>query len=83
MSFSLTTGVKVMIKPKEKVTGEPKEGRTGHAALAGHLTAPLMSFNLAREIEQLHQEEAWPRKGWNSKTLVMQPDVRIVLIALN
>jgi quercetin dioxygenase-like cupin family protein len=42
-----------------------------------------MEFNLAEEIEQLHQEEAWLRTGRNSKTLVKQPDLRIVLVALN
>jgi quercetin dioxygenase-like cupin family protein len=59
-----------------------KEGRTGHESLAGHLTAPLMDFDLNREIAQLHEEEAWSRTGRNSKTLVKQPDFRIVLIAL-
>lgn len=72
-----------MTKAKENVTGHPKEGRTGHDALAGHLTASLMHFNLAREIEQLYQEEAWLRTGRNTKTLVKQPDFRIVLVALN
>jgi quercetin dioxygenase-like cupin family protein len=83
MSSSLTNGVKGMTKGEEKVAGQPKEGRTGHEALAGHLTAPLMNFNLSKEIEQLHQEEAWLRTGRNSKTLVKQPDFRIVLVALN
>ena len=41
-----------------------------------------MDFNLEREIAQLHEEEAWLRTGRNSKTLVKQPDFRIVLIAL-
>ena len=70
-----------MIQPQRKVSQE-KEGRTGHHALAGHLTAPLMDFNLVDEIAQLHEEEAWLRTGRNSKTLVKQPDFRIVLIAL-
>jgi quercetin dioxygenase-like cupin family protein len=70
-----------MIKPQMKVSQE-KEGRTGHESLAGHLTAPLMDFNLTEEIRQLHEEEAWGRTGRNSKTLVKQPDFRIVLIAL-
>jgi quercetin dioxygenase-like cupin family protein len=61
---------------------QEKEGRTGHQSLTGHLTAPLMDFDLRREIAQLHEEEAWPRTGRNSKTLVKQPDFRIVLIAL-
>ena len=66
---------------QQKVSYE-KEGRTGHESLAGHLTAPLMDFDLAKEIAQLHEEEAWLRTGRNSKTLVKQPDFRIVLIAL-
>jgi quercetin dioxygenase-like cupin family protein len=70
-----------MTTPQRKVSQE-KEGRSGHESLAGHLTAPLMDFNLEREIAQLHDEEAWQRTGRNSKTLVKQPDFRIVLIAL-
>lgn len=65
-----------------KMVPQEKKGRTGHESLAGHLTAPLMNFDLEREIEQLHVEEAWMRMGRNSKTLVKQPDFRIVLIAL-
>lgn len=70
-----------MSQAQIKVSQE-KEGRTGHESLAGTLTAPLMDFNLVQEIEQLHAEEAWLRTGRNSKTLVKQPDFRIVLIAL-
>ena len=70
-----------MTMPQMKVAQE-KPGRTGHESLAGHLTAPLMDFNLTEEIAQLHDEEAWLRTGRNSKTLVKQPDFRIVLIAL-
>ena len=69
-----------MTMPQQKVSQE-KEGRTGHESLAGHLTAPNMNFDLAREIALLHQEEAWLRTGRNSKTLVKQPDLRIVLMA--
>lgn len=70
-----------MTQVQRKMSQE-KEGRTGHDSLAGHLTAPLMDFNLKKEIAQLHEEEAWSRTGRNSKTLVKQPDFRIVLIAL-
>ncbi|HKA17625.1 MAG TPA: hypothetical protein VKN18_04845 [Blastocatellia bacterium] len=61
---------------------QEKEGHTGHESLAGHLAAPLMAFSLSKEVAQLHHEEAWVRTGHNSKTLVKQPDLRIVLIAL-
>ena len=71
-----------MTNDREKVSNQPKEGRTGHDSLRGRLTAPVMDFNLAKEIEQLQQEEAWPRTGRNSKTLVKQPDFRVVLVAL-
>src|SRR6185503_10488981 len=70
-----------MTTPQQKVSQE-KEGRTGHESLAGHLTAPNMNFDLAMEIAQLHKEESWLRTGRNSKTLVKQPDLRIVLMAL-
>jgi len=70
-----------MVEAQRKISQE-KEGRTGHESLAGHLTAPLMAFNLEKEITQLHEEEAWLRTGRNSKTLVKQPDFRIVLIEL-
>lgn len=70
-----------MSRFQAKVSQE-KEGRTGHESLAGHLTAPLMDFDLEREIAQLHEEQAWLRTGRNSKTLVKQPDFRIVLISL-
>jgi quercetin dioxygenase-like cupin family protein len=70
-----------MTTTQRKVSQE-KEGRTGHESLAGHLTAPLMDFNLVKELADLHGEEAWLRTGRNSKTLVKQPDFRIVLIAL-
>src|ERR1051326_2348491 len=70
-----------MTMPQRKVAQE-KQGRTGHDSLAGYLTAPLMDFNLPQEIAQLHAEEAWLRTGRNSKTLVKQPDFRIVLMAL-
>lgn len=69
-----------MIVRQQNVNQE-KEGRTGHDALAGHLTAQLMDFNLPREMAQLREEEAWLRTGRNSKTLVKQPDFRIVLMA--
>ena len=61
---------------------QEKEGRTGHDSLAGHLTAPFMNFDVITEIAQLHKEEVWTRTGRNSKTLVKQPDFRIVLMAL-
>jgi len=70
-----------MSQGRNKIPQE-KEGRTGHESLEGYLTAPLMDFNLEQEIQQLHEEEAWLRTGRNSKTLVKQPDFRIVLIAL-
>jgi quercetin dioxygenase-like cupin family protein len=66
----------------ERKTSQAKEGRTGHESLAGHLAAPLMNFDLTKEVKMLHQEETWQRTGRNSKTLVKHPDFRIVLIAL-
>ncbi|HEX5416672.1 MAG TPA: AraC family ligand binding domain-containing protein, partial [Chloroflexota bacterium] len=39
-------------------------------------------FDLAAEIAQLHREEAWRRGDHNAITLVKEPDLRLVLVAL-
>ncbi len=70
-----------MMQAQTEISQE-KKGRTGNESLASFMTAPLMDFNLAKEIAQLHAEEAWRRTGRNSKTLVAQPYFRIELIAL-
>ena len=47
------------------------------------LAQPLLQFDLAAEIEHLQQEDSWQwRTGRSSKTLVKQPDFRIVLVAM-
>jgi len=38
-----------MTAPQTKISKE-KEGRTGHESLAGWLNAPLMDFDLVKEI---------------------------------
>jgi len=43
--------------------------------------APHLEFDLASELERLHQHPEW-QKGHNSKTLVKYDNLRIVLIAL-
>jgi quercetin dioxygenase-like cupin family protein len=40
------------------------------------------SPSTSREVAQLHQEAAWLHGGRNAKTLVKEPDFRIVLVAL-
>ncbi len=45
------------------------------------MTAPMLAFDLAGETAQLHTEQSWQR-GHSAKTLVKEPDFRIVLIAL-
>lgn len=45
------------------------------------MAAPYLEFDLARELEQLHDEPEW-RTGQNGKTLVKYDDLRIVLTAL-
>ena len=55
----------------------------GHESIDGTLTGPVLPFNLASELDQLHRDEAWLHPtGRSSKTLVKYPDLRIVLIAM-
>lgn len=46
------------------------------------LTAPLLTFNLGKEIERLRGEEHWLKDGRISETLVKYSDFRIVLILM-
>ena len=46
------------------------------------LAGPLLAFDLTHEVAQLHEQAAWQHSGRNAKTLVKEPDFRIVLIAL-
>ncbi len=46
---------------------------------AQRLVAPVLTFDLASEASQLRAEEAWRRGSHNAKTLVKEPDFRVVL----
>ncbi len=46
------------------------------------LAAPILTFDLSREIEQLRKEEAWRLTDHNAKTLLKGPDLRIILVAM-
>jgi len=64
-------------KQAEVLTGlKVQEGSTNR------LTGPLLTFDLAAEIEQLHREEHWQKDGRISKTLVKYSDFRIVLVLM-
>jgi len=42
----------------------------------------VVPFDLAAEVERLHLEETWRQGTHTAKTLVKEPDLRIVVIAL-
>ena len=47
------------------------------------LAQPLLQFDLAAEIERLHRDDSWQRgTGRSSRTLVKQPDFRVILVAM-
>jgi quercetin dioxygenase-like cupin family protein len=48
--------------------------------MTARLTAPLLTFDLAAEIEQLNNQEHWLKDGRISKTLAKHSDFRIVLL---
>ena len=47
----------------------------------GVLSAPLLTFNLAREIKLLRLEGRW-QSSHTAKTLAKYPDIRLVLIVM-
>lgn len=67
--------------PKQRPEGDA--GATDEqGGMSARLTAPLLSFDLAAEIEQLRGEEHWLKEGRISKTLAKHSDFRIVLLLL-
>jgi len=42
----------------------------------------LLTFDLFGEVERIHTEESWRQSMRNAKTLVKEPDLRIVLIVM-
>ncbi len=53
----------------------------GAARATESTEGPYLSFDLPRQIEELHQEPYW-QSGRNSKTIVKYGDFRIVLTAI-
>jgi len=54
---------------------------TGREHQVGDLTAPLLQFDLDREIKQLRSEGRW-QSGHTAKTLAKYPDFRVVLVVM-
>ncbi len=46
------------------------------------MASPVLAFDLAHEVAQLHEQTAWRQGDRNAKTLVKEADFRVVLIAL-
>ncbi len=72
---------------EERVVENQLAGLTGAShggpeRAARWVAGPLLSFDLTREREQLHQEVSWKQHGHDAKTLVKEQAFRVVLIAL-
>jgi quercetin dioxygenase-like cupin family protein len=65
-----------------KQVDERAEGVKEVEGMTARLTTPLLTFDLAAEIKQLHGEEHWLKDGRISKTLVKHSDFRIVLMLM-
>jgi quercetin dioxygenase-like cupin family protein len=64
-------------------SGTSQVASVGHESIDGTLSGPVLQFDLARELDQLHRDESWLHPtGRSSKTLVKYSDLRIVLIAM-
>ena len=69
----------------EETTNRPRPpGQTtgGPQRPSQQASAPMLTFDLRAEQDQLKREDAWARGDHNAKTLVKESDFRIVLIAL-
>lgn len=55
--------------------------QNGREHEVGTLAAPLLTFDLEREIQQLRSEGRW-QSGHTAKTLVKFPNLRVVLVVM-
>jgi quercetin dioxygenase-like cupin family protein len=69
-----------MTTAPKKQADERAGGVKDEEGMTARLSAPLLTFDLAAEIEQLNGEEHWVKDGRISKTLVKHSDFRIVLM---
>jgi quercetin dioxygenase-like cupin family protein len=44
--------------------------------------APMMTFDIVKELDALREQRSWDTRGFAALTLVKYPDFRIVLIAM-
>jgi quercetin dioxygenase-like cupin family protein len=64
------------------MSNSPEQARrSGAIRTPDPVKSPMLSFDLAGEIEHLRREDAW-QGGRNSKTLVKHLDFRVVLTVL-
>jgi quercetin dioxygenase-like cupin family protein len=71
-----------MTTASKKQADERAESIKGQEGMTSRLTAPVLTFDFATEIEQLRGEEHWLRDGRISKTLVKHSDFRIVIMLM-
>jgi quercetin dioxygenase-like cupin family protein len=72
-------------KMTDRVPGQKRPpGQTSATTerLAQQVQGAVLSFDLIEEIAALRAENAWQRGDHNTKTLVKEADLRLVLVAL-
>ncbi len=65
---------------QERRKNEPADDNAERAAQ--HLADPLLTIDLDAELTAMRAQESWKRSGRHAKTLVKDPELRVVLIAL-
>lgn len=71
-----------MDQQQTRRTRPPGETSGSAQRPAQRLAGPLLTFDLAAEIERLRQERSYQTGDRNAKTLVKEPTLRIVLTAM-
>ena len=67
----------------ESAHGHPAAQTSGSAQRAAReVSEPVMVLDVPREVELLRREPAWAQGDRNAKTLVKEPDLRVVLTVL-
>jgi quercetin dioxygenase-like cupin family protein len=68
--------------PRDKAPRPAGETGDSPQRLAQHMHADALAYDLTPEAEALRRELSWKRGDRNAKTLVQEPGLRVVLVAL-
>jgi quercetin dioxygenase-like cupin family protein len=83
--LSVLTGEQTMVKSRKSASRSksPAAAKSNrYPRTPGRVAFPPVEIDFAAELERLRSEPPWKRTGRNARTIVKQPDLRVVLVSM-